>query len=350
VQHFATFVLAGIFFLTGWAKPSPAEPVRLRLSFQLPITGTLGVSLVQFKDAVARGTGDGIIIDIIHGSQALPDRTVATSVMVGEIEMAVANVVTLADRVKGVDVLSLPFLFNSNTFLRAMLDTARPPRKLLDDAILATGARVLMWQPYGTNVFFSKGRPLSKPADIVGKRMRASGPLDFEFGRICGGAPEMIAAGAQHEAMKTGRVEMVMTAAENVSARRLWEVSDTLTRTNHSTVMLLVLVNEGVWQSLPPAHRDVISKAAKDVEQQLWVGFLSADEEANAFARSKGMRIVELSSFDLAEWRACSAPVVESFMAASGQLGQELLKQYGLMRADPCCNQGPDSGGAGYKP
>ena len=299
---------------------------------------------------MARDTGDAIVIDIIHGPQALPDRTVAKSVMAGEIEMAAANVVTLADRVKGVDVLSLPFLFNSNTFLRAMLDGTRPSRKLLDDAILAIGARVLMWQPYGTNVFFLKGRPVSRPADIVGKKMRASGAIDFEFGRTCGGAPEMIAAGAQYEAMKTGRVETIMTAAENVSARNLWEISDTITRTNHSTVMLLVLVNERVWQSLPGAHRDAISKAAKDVEQNLWDSFLSADEEANTFARSKGMKVVELSSFDLAEWRACSAPVVESFMAASGQLGQGLLKQYGLMRADPCCNPAPDSGGAGYKP
>jgi len=37
-------------------------------------------------------------------------------------------------------------------------------------------------------------------------------------------------------------------------------------------------------------------------------------------------------------------------MAASGQLGNELLKQYGLMRTDPCCNEGPNSAGGGYKP
>jgi C4-dicarboxylate-binding protein DctP len=160
----------------------------------------------------------------------------------------------------------------------------------------------------------------------------------------------MIAAGAQYEAMKTGRVEMVMTAAENVSARKFWEISDTLTRTNHSTVILLLLVNERVWQSLTGVHRDAILNAAGVAEQELWDGLLRADEEADAFARSKEMKVVELSSFDLAEWRACSAAVVEKFMADSGQLGQELLKQYGLMRADPCCNQAPDSSGAGYKP
>lgn len=340
-----------LLLLLGFARPSLAEPVRLRLSFQLPISGTLGTNLVRWKEAVERDTGGAITIEILHGAKALPDRTVANSVMAGEVEMAVANSVTLVDKVKGVDVLSLPFLFNSNVFLRAMLDPARQSRKLLDDAILEkTGARLLMWQPYGTNVFFSKGRPVARPSDITAKRIRASGHIDLEFGRVCGGAPELIAAGKQYEAMKSGQVDMAMTAAENVSARNFWEISDTVTRTNHSTVMLLLLINEQVWQSLSPVHRDAISKASSHAESALWDGLLLGDEEAYAFARAKGMNVVELSSFDLAEWRACSAPVVESFMAASGQLGQKLLKQYGIMRTDPCCNPAPDSSGTGYRP
>ena len=340
-----------LLLLLGFFRPGLAEPVRLRLSFQLPISGTLGASLVRFKEAVQRDTGDAITIEILQGAQALPDRTVANSVMAGEMEMAVANAVTLVDKVKGVDVLSLPFLFNSNVFLRAMLDPARQSRKLLDDAILEhTGARLLMWQPYGSNVFFSKGRPAARPSDITAKKIRASGQIDLEFGRVCGGAPELIAAGRQYEAMKTGQIDMAMTAAENVSARNFWEISDTVTRTNHSTVMLLLLINEQIWQSLNPTHRDAISNASRTAERELWDGLLLRDEEAYAFARAKGMNVVELSSFDLAEWRACSAPVVESFMAASGQLGQQLLKQYGVMRTEPCCNPAPESSGTGYRP
>jgi len=334
--------------LLGLADAAAAEPVRLRLSFQLPLTSTLGANLVQLKEAAARDPDSAVAIEILHGAKALPDRTVAKSVMAGEVEMATANVVTLADKVKGVDILSLPFLFNSHTLLKAMLDPSRRSRRLLDEAILKTGARVLMWQPYGINVFFSKGAPASKPADIAGRKIRASGAIDVEFGRACGARPELIAAGAQHEAMKTGRVEMAMTSAENVSARKFWDVSDTLTRTNHSPVMLLLLVNEQAWQSLGPAQREAIGSAAADAERELWEGLVRADEEADAFARAKGMKVAELSSFDLAEWRACSAPVVDGFMAEAGQLGQELLKQYGQMRADPCCQDA--GGGTGYRP
>ena len=349
-RHLCVVCCAYVLLLgsSGIAVADP--PPRLRLSFQLPLAGSLGVNLVRFKEAVARDTGNAVAIEILHGKQALPDRTVAKAVMAGEIEMATANVVTLADQVKGVDILSLPFLFNSHPFLRAMLDRSRRSRKLLDDAILETGARVLMWQPYGTNVFFSKGGPVLKPGDIAAKKIRASGEIDHEFAGACRGVPQMLAAGAQYEAMKTGRIDMAMTSAENVSARRFWEISDTITRTNHSPVMLLLLVNEKVWQSLRTEHRAAIAKATQEAEHELWDGIVKVDEEANAFARSKGITVAQLSSFDLAEWRACSAPVVERFMATSGPLGNELLKEYGLMRTDPCCNQTPDVNGVGYRP
>jgi hypothetical protein len=81
--------LASVFML-GLAGPAVAEPAQLRLSFQLPLTGTLGVNLVRLKEAVARGTANAVAIEILHGKQAYPDRTVAQSVMAGEIEMAAA--------------------------------------------------------------------------------------------------------------------------------------------------------------------------------------------------------------------------------------------------------------------
>lgn len=127
-----------IVLLPGLAEVAAAEPRLLRLSFQLPLTGSLGVNLVRLKEAVARAAGDAVAIEILHGKQALPDRTVAKSVIAGEVEMATANVVTLADKVKGVDILSLPFLFNTHARLKAML---------IDRAGRAGSSTTRSWRP-----------------------------------------------------------------------------------------------------------------------------------------------------------------------------------------------------------
>src|SRR5262245_45093344 len=70
--------------LLGLAGETAAETVRLRLSFQLPLTGTLGANLVRLKEAVARITENELAIEILHGAEAMPDRTVAKSVMAGD--------------------------------------------------------------------------------------------------------------------------------------------------------------------------------------------------------------------------------------------------------------------------
>jgi hypothetical protein len=58
--------------LLGLTRPAAAEPVRLRLSFQLPLTGSLGVNLVRLKEEVARQTNNEVAIEILHGAQACP--------------------------------------------------------------------------------------------------------------------------------------------------------------------------------------------------------------------------------------------------------------------------------------
>jgi hypothetical protein len=66
VRQLVTFLLASLSRAFVWAPPSSAEPVQLRLSFQLPITGTLGVNLARFKEAVGRDTGNAVAIEIIR--------------------------------------------------------------------------------------------------------------------------------------------------------------------------------------------------------------------------------------------------------------------------------------------
>ena len=53
------------------------------------------------------------------------------------------------------------------------------------------------------------------------------------------------------------------------------------------------------------------------------------------------MKVRDLTPDQVAEWRACSAEVVDSFMASGGELNRQLLVAYGKLRTDPCCSAGP---------
>ena len=145
-----------------------------------------------------------------------------------------------------------------------------------------------------------------------------------------------------HDAMKDGAVDLAMGSITSVEPRELWKVADTITRTDHAPIEFLLLVNEKVWQALPAVHRTTIAEAAKAVELATRDRFSKNEASAYAFAHQKGMQIRAVTADQVAEWRACSAGVLEDYMKAGSDLARRLLVAYGKLRADPCCTSGPN--------
>lgn len=322
-----------------------AEPVKLRITAQLPATNHLVVNLKHFKEDIEGRSQGAIQVEIFDNAQLFKENEALAAVASGAVEMGSVGVSFLEERIPAVQVFGQPFLFNFDSLMRAAVSPDREMRNLLDKTVLeATGVRVLWWQAYGQSVFFSKGRDTRTPAAIRGQKIRVVGKDMEAFVKYCGGIPLMIAAAKQNDALRDGTVDMVMTGVTGVTAREMWKVTDTITRTEHAPLQFVVIVNEKVWQSLGEAHRAVITGVARKVEQDLQQQMADIEAEAYAYARGKGMAVHELTPDEVTEWRACSAPVLEDYMSSAGELGHQLMAAYGKLRTDPCCSSGP--GGA----
>lgn len=319
-----------------------AQPVKLRLTLQVPITNHLGTNLVQFKDEVEKRTNGAIAIEIFDKGQLYIDERVVDAVSAGEIEMGVAVLNQFSYRTATVDVIQMPFLFNFEALVRASTSPDSELRRVIDKAILeAAGVRVLWWQSYGSTVFFSKGRPVTVPRAIRNQKVRVFSETMSDFARECGGTPLVLSSSRMLEGMKDGTLDMVMTGIMSVDTRQLWKVADTITRTEHAAIEFVVVVNEKVWQSLAPAHRPIIMEAARRAERTLRDQIAGIEARAYAFAREKKMRIHDLTPDQVAEWRACSASLLDAYMKNPGMQVRQILDAYGRLRTEPCCNAGP---------
>ena len=319
-----------------------AQPIKLRLTLQVPITNHLGVNLVQFKDEVERRTKNAISIEIFDRGQLYIDDRVVDAVSAGEIEMGVAILNQFSYRTAAVDVIQMPFLFNFEALVRAATSADSELRRLIDTAILeATGVRVLWWQSYGSTVFFSKGREVTGPNHIRNQKVRVFSETMAEFAKECGGIPTVLSSSKMYDSMKSGALDMIMTGITGVDTRELWKVADTITRTEHAAIEFVVIVNEKTWQSLAPGHRTIIVEAAKTAERTLRDEIASIEARAYAFAREKGMKIHELTPNQVAEWRACSSGVLDAYMRTPGDQVRQILAAYGRLRTEPCCSVGP---------
>jgi C4-dicarboxylate-binding protein DctP len=319
-----------------------AEPIRLRVTLQLPMTNHLGVNLAQFKAQVEKRSGGTIQIEIFDNSRLYRDDQALDAVASGAIEMGSIGISQFARRVPALNLFGQPFLFNFEALVRAATDPDGEVRKVLDKAVFdETGVRVLWFQSYGPTVFLSKGRHAKVPAGIQGQKVRAIAENHAKFFTLCGGIPVVVSASKQYEAIKDGTVDMLVTGITGVESRQLWKLLDTVTRTEHAVLEFLVVINERIWRSLSDDHRAIILATGREVERELRQAMAEVEEKAYAFARSKGMKIHEPTPNEVAEWRACSAQMIDEYMNNTGETARWLMEAYGNLRTQSCCSSGP---------
>jgi C4-dicarboxylate-binding protein DctP len=322
-----------------------AQQVKLRLTSQFPSTHHVGKGLVQFRDEVEQRTNKALAIEVFDNARLYKDDQVLDAVSSGKIEMGLINGELLTDKVPAIAILQQPFLLNFYAIVEAATDPDREMRPLIDQAILdATSSRVLMWLPFGSSGILSKQQPTLSPSVISNKKIRVSGKTQAAFIEQCGGIPVFIPAGDQVAAVQDGRVEMLVTGITGVPARHLWKATDTMTRTEHAAIEALIVIQDAAWQRLSDSHKAVIREVSRKIERQLRDQIAQIEDADYGFAREKGMKIYELTPDQVAEWRACSSPVLEEFMARSGEMAHRLLLVYGKLRTDPCCSAGPQGG------
>lgn len=301
-----------------------AEKV-IRVTLQLPITHHLGKNIQAFKEEVERETKGEIKIEIYPSAQLYKDSEVPQAVSSGAVEMGVASLAQFAGTIPAADIFYVPFSFPSWDLVTKATTQGSPIRGPLDDAILKTGARVLWWQAYGGTILLSKGKPIVTPADMKDKKVRVFGKTLGEFVKSVGGAPASISGSEQFLAYQRGTVDAGMTGVTAVAARKLYQVMDYLTVTNHADIEFIVLINEKTWQGLTDSQRAIMSKAAHKVEKDLRdkMGGL----EAKAFEAVQGkIKIIKLTPDQLKQWQDSTGSVVETFKKQAGPLGKQLVE------------------------
>jgi C4-dicarboxylate-binding protein DctP len=323
-----------------------AQQVKLRATIQVAITERLwGVSLARFKEEIEKRSDNAISIEVFDKGKLYIDDLVVDAVSSGAIEMGVAGLFQLAKKIPAIDIMEQPFLFNFDALIRAAVAPDSEIRKVIDAAVLEKlGLRVLWWQSLGSQIIVSKGRNLTEPHRIKGQRIRAFGETSAKFARHCGGVPVIMSAFKINAALRDNELDMVFVSVPAVPNRELWKVADTITRTWHAPVEYVAFISEKAWQSLSPSQQTLALDVARKVEREMRDRLVQIEAEYYKFALGKGMKIFDLSPDQVADWRACSAEVIDQYMDDHPELARRLLEAYGKLRTEQCCSAAPHEG------
>ena len=120
-----------------------------------------------------------------------------------------------------------------------------------------------------------------------------------------------------------------MTGVSGVKSRKLYQVMDTLTVTNHGDIEFVVVANDKWLSSLTQKQRDAIAEASKVAEKAVRDDMANIEAGAYKEAKANGMNIVNLSSSEVAALKKASSSVIDDYISrtgGAGGVGDQLVK------------------------
>ncbi|RBO52412.1 C4-dicarboxylate ABC transporter substrate-binding protein [Rhodovulum sp. BSW8] len=311
--------------LAGTAGQAPAEKT-LRVTVQVAVDHPIGANVVTFKEALEELSGGEIEVEIYDSAQLFKGSEVPKAVASGAIDMGVVLADEYSGTVPAAGIFSEPFLFPSYEVLAKAAEPESPVRQTFDRLIGETGTRVLWWQDYGPVQILSKGHPIRTPADMKGKLVRALGKPVGDFIEAVGGTPVVMGGSEQFMAYQRGTVDIGMSGTTAVKSRKLYEVMDHVTMTNHSLAEFIVVINPATYDGLSDQERAWVDEAAQRAEADLRAKTRQQNEEAAAWLVETGnATVTELTPEEIAQWQKASAPAIDIFIKDAGATGQQLV-------------------------
>ncbi|TDX33242.1 TRAP transporter substrate-binding protein DctP [Rhodovulum visakhapatnamense] len=311
--------------LAGTTGQALAEKT-LRATVQVSVDHPIGANVVTFKEALEELSGGEIEVEIYDSAQLFKGSEVPKAVASGAIDMGVVLADEYSGTVPAAGIFSEPFLFPSYEVLAKAAEPESPVRQTFDRLIGETGTKVLWWQDYGPVQILSKDHPIRTPADMKGKLVRALGKPLGDFIEAVGGTPVVMGGSEQFMAYQRGTVDIGMSGTTAVKSRKLYEVMDHVTMTNHSLAEFIVVINPATYDGLSDQERAWVDEAAQRAEADLRAKTRQQNEEAAAWLVETGnATVTELTPEEIAQWQKASAPAIDIFIKDAGATGQQLV-------------------------
>lgn len=271
-----------------------AADFTLNVNTALATSDPLYKGLESFKSSVEERTKGRIAVRLFPGSQLGKDEDVLEQARAGAGNAVVVDGGRLAVFVKDFGVLSGPYLASGYDGIRKVVTSPLfegMAKQLHDKSQL----QVLSFNWWQGERHLLTNKPIGKPADLAGVRMRTPGaPVWTETVRAMGATPAPMAWADVYSALQTQVIDAVEAQDPAAYGSRLYEVTKYLTKTAHFNLITGVVTSAAWFDKLPAdlqvALREEALKAG-DVASRGTEAALADIEKKMAAA---GMTITEI--------------------------------------------------------
>lgn len=313
--------------LAGFAMMGTAQaqaPIVIKFSHVVTDAAPKGKAALRFKELAEKYTGGRVKIEIYPNSTLYKDAEEMEALQLGAVQMLAPSTAKFAPLgVKEFEVLDLPFLFKD----QATYDNAinGPLGQGLFKRLEAKGIRGLGYWDNGFYVI-SANRPLIKPDDLRGLKIRISGSkVDDQTLRLMGANPQIMAFSELYQALQSGVVDGAQNTASNYTTQKLNEVQKNITTLYHVHLQYAVITNKKFWDGLPADIRTALDRAMKEATE--YNNSISVQDNIDALAAIKATGKTDIHDPTEAEKKVWVDAMMPVYKSAESRIGKPMIEE-----------------------
>jgi len=312
------FAMVLIFSVNIFAKTS------IKLSNQLPSSHHISKSLELFASKVDEYSQGKIEIKLFPSAQLFKDTEIVEAIQEGNIELGLVPVNKWSGMIPAAEIFEMPFVFSELDSIEKTINAGAG--ELLDKAFQKKGAKVVFWVDYGFVQYFNSKRPIKKPEDFNGLKIRTFSNATAETVKALGGTPVVMSSSEMYMALQRGTVDGATTGMPAAVSRKIYEVQKYLTICNYSTAQFMVQANLDWWNDQSEETKQILIKAGKDAEKWLRGEIMNSERSAQKVIEEAGLDIYVLLPEERKVFIKTTESVRKNYTEKTGELGEKLLE------------------------
>ncbi|HAF79015.1 MAG TPA: TRAP transporter substrate-binding protein DctP [Maribacter sp.] len=267
------------------------EAKTLRLGHGLDVSHSVHKAMVKMGEDLLERSGGKLKLEIYPSQQLGTERECLELLQIGSLDMTKVSVGVLENFAPKMKVLGLPFLFRDRQHSFSVLDGP------IGEQLLNEGEQYwlkgLGYYDAGSRSFYTMNKPIEKPEDLVGEKIRVmESATAVNMVKALGGSPTPISWGELYTSLQQGVVDGAENNPPSFYLSRHYEVCKYYSLDEHTVLPDVLLIGTYVWNKLNEQEQKWLSASVKESVKYQRVLWAEAEEEALREVQKAGVEII----------------------------------------------------------
>lgn len=289
-----------------------ALPAAAQMELKLGHVGGPGslfeLSANEFARRANEKLGNKAKVVVFGSSQLGGDSELMQKLRLGTVEFAIPSTV-MSSSVDAFGMFEMPYLVKNRDHMKKIEAAVFWPS--LAPMAEAKGVKLLAVWENGFRHITSNSKPIVKPTDLAGSKLRVPpGKWRVKMFQAYGANPSPMALSEVFVALQTGVMDGQENPLTQIYSSKFQEVQKYLSMTGHVYTPAYLATGARKFNSLPKDVQDILSQAARDTQAYVYVQAAKLDNELLDKIKAAGVKVNEA---DKDAFIAASKAVYEDF-------------------------------------